>query len=421
MAEETNTAAPEITEENVPPPAAENGSNGHTKEEVKEEASIEDAPKDDVPKKEKPRVTLNPDGEKRVIRQVEYYFGDANLAKDKFMKEAMAAEKDGWLTLELLLKFNRLKAMCDDPITILEALAKSTSGLLELDHAGQRVRRDPFKPLPTFDKEHSAAINKRTLYLKGFPADTTLDDLQEWFDSHGGADRVGMRRATDKSFKGSLFVTMSTQEGSEKLLEAFKTEEGVLFKETKLDSVCSREDYWRRKTEERKQGQEAENQGKDDRKAARDAEIRKKQEESIPKGTILKVTGANVETPVNELKEFFRTWGDVKFIDIEEKEMRVRFAGEENSAVNALAKANAALTEGEKLKVKDVEVEVVVLEGDEELKHWQNIFTRGNMSGRNNRGDNRGGRGGGRGKGQRGKGRGGGRGGGPAAKRQRTE
>lgn len=37
---------------------------------------------------------------------LQYYFGDHNLPRDKFLKEQMQQD-DGWVTLETMLKFNR--------------------------------------------------------------------------------------------------------------------------------------------------------------------------------------------------------------------------------------------------------------------------------------------------------------------------
>lgn len=36
----------------------------------------------------------------------QYYFGDHNLPRDRFLKEQLQVD-DGWVTLETMLKFNR--------------------------------------------------------------------------------------------------------------------------------------------------------------------------------------------------------------------------------------------------------------------------------------------------------------------------
>ena len=77
-----------------------------------------------------------------VRAQVEYYFSDANLARDRFMREQIAAAPGGggWVPLSLLLTFNRLKRTGIGEAELAEALATSTQ--VEVDGAtAARVRR----------------------------------------------------------------------------------------------------------------------------------------------------------------------------------------------------------------------------------------------------------------------------------------
>merc|ERR1712012_375630 len=121
--------------------------------------------------------------EKKIIRQVEYYFGDVNLGRDKFLIEEIKKD-EGWISLETMMKFNRLTQLSTDAAVICSALKKSSAGLMEVNEDNTKIRRSPDKPLPENDKERSKAILEKTLYVKGFPDDATLDDVQEYFDSH---------------------------------------------------------------------------------------------------------------------------------------------------------------------------------------------------------------------------------------------
>jgi hypothetical protein len=54
---------------------------------------------------------------------LQYYFGDINLPRDKFLQEQIKLE-DGWVPLEVMLKFKRLSNLttdCDVVVTALEA------------------------------------------------------------------------------------------------------------------------------------------------------------------------------------------------------------------------------------------------------------------------------------------------------------
>ena len=43
-------------------------------------------------------------GCKKVLRQVEYYFGDLNLQRDTFLNEEIKKDSDGWVSLETMMK-----------------------------------------------------------------------------------------------------------------------------------------------------------------------------------------------------------------------------------------------------------------------------------------------------------------------------
>ena len=77
---------------------------------------------------------------RRIIHQVEYYFGDKNLRKDEFLKREMEKD-DGWVSLECLLNFNRMKALDVDIVQIAAALDESETGLLEIHENRDKIRR----------------------------------------------------------------------------------------------------------------------------------------------------------------------------------------------------------------------------------------------------------------------------------------
>jgi lupus La protein len=114
----------------------------------------------------------------------QHYFGDYNLPKDKFMKEQILLD-DGWIPATILLKFRRLADLTNSPSAILSALTKSTSGLLEIDEAGKKVRRSKDKPLVELSEESQQELKSRSVYCKGFPRQsTTLDKALDFFKGY---------------------------------------------------------------------------------------------------------------------------------------------------------------------------------------------------------------------------------------------
>lgn len=146
--------------------------------------------------------------DQKIIEQVEFYFGDANLPRDKFMQERVK-EDDGWVSLETIASFTRMKALGADAIG-LASLLKESSNLLEVSEDGKKVRRQ--QPLSSV----------ASLYVKGFPQDATLEQLQAFFRDQCPADTVKavwMRRVPNsKIFKGSVFLDLSSEEVAQQIL-----------------------------------------------------------------------------------------------------------------------------------------------------------------------------------------------------------
>jgi hypothetical protein len=162
----------------------------------------------------------------KIRQQVEYYFSDANFRRDKFLRGKVAEDADGFVQLPVLLTFNRLRSLTESAEVIASALEDSS----ELELSGDRAAVRRVKPLASEDDS-----DKRTTYVKGrFHADATLDELIEFFNKHGKATRVQMRRfratgrpADASNFKGSVFVEWASPEEAERFLAAVRRGEIV--------------------------------------------------------------------------------------------------------------------------------------------------------------------------------------------------
>merc|ERR1712142_353495 len=182
----------------------------------------------------------------KIIRQVEYYFGNVNLWRDKFLKEKVK-EDDGWVTLECLITFNRLQALTVDFEEIVTALEKSKTGLVEIHEDRLKIRRSTKNPLPDPDDPILRKASKmKTLYMKGFPTSYKLDDVQDYILSQGCQNIfVKMKRDEEKNFKGSIIVELATLEEAEKFLK-----QEMKCGETTL-KVMRRDEYFIQKNEKR--------------------------------------------------------------------------------------------------------------------------------------------------------------------------
>ncbi|KAM5152482.1 lupus La protein [Mantella aurantiaca] len=296
----------------------------------------------------------------KICQQIEYYFGDHNLPRDKFLKEQISLD-DGWVPLEIMIKFNRLNKLTTDFGIILGALKKSKSSLLDIDEEKSKIRRSPSKPLPEVTEEYKNAIKNRSVYIKGFKLDTTLDNIKEWLENKGPIENIQMRRTLDKAFKGSIFIVFETEEATKKFLE----NRDLKFKDADM-IILSKEEYFAKKNEERKQKQsEAKAKSKqekaDAQKHAEDAEMKTLEEQT---GCLLKFSGElDNMTSREDIHALFQDHGEIKWIDFSRgaKEGIILF---KSDAKEALEKAKAANKDNLQLKENDVTWEL--LEGDVE-------------------------------------------------------
>jgi len=314
---------------------------------------------------------------KKIIRQVEYYFGDFNLPRDKFLQEETKSDS-GWVTMETMLKFKRLSDLSKDEKVIVEALKQSKAGLLEVSEDGSKIRRDPAIPLPENTEESRKLLEARTAYAKGFPKEsTTLDELIEYYnESNQDVVSIQMRNYCEKKgkekvwkFKGSIFLTFKTEEAAKGFVEKEeKYKEGALLKKFQKDYL----------EEKKKEMDERKNKhGNKDKKpkaegAEKEAEVKQEEEFTLPKGSVLKLTGLGGEITREDIKEVLKEHcsvnidkdgGDIAFVTYEkgEAEAKIRFKTEDG------AKApTAAWVAKDKVEIKGMTIVGSLLEGEEE-------------------------------------------------------
>jgi len=125
----------------------------------------------------------DPDLEKKIIRQIEYYLSDVNMVRDKFLKNEVTKD-EGWIPLSVLTTFKRLQSLTTDFKTIIDALKNSVSGLLQINETENKIRRHPERPLPNSQAELELSLRNRTVYVKGFPKtdDINIDKLLQFFE-----------------------------------------------------------------------------------------------------------------------------------------------------------------------------------------------------------------------------------------------
>ncbi|KAM5309419.1 la-related protein 7 isoform 2-T5 [Glossophaga mutica] len=175
-------------------------------EKAMEEESTE---KKEVEKKKRSRV-------KQVLaditKQVDFWFGDANLHKDRFLREQIEKSRDGYVDISLLVSFNKMKKLTTDEKLIARAL--KSSAVVELDLEGTRVRRK--KPLG----ERPQDEDERTVYVELLPKNVNHSWIERVFGKCGNVVYISIPHYKSTGDpKGFAFVEFETKEQAAKAIE----------------------------------------------------------------------------------------------------------------------------------------------------------------------------------------------------------
>eukprot|EP00163_Fabomonas_tropica_P027257 TRINITY_DN5196_c1_g2_i1.p2 TRINITY_DN5196_c1_g2~~TRINITY_DN5196_c1_g2_i1.p2 ORF type:complete len:319 (+),score=141.70 TRINITY_DN5196_c1_g2_i1:82-1038(+) len=282
----------------------------------------------------------------KILKQVDFYFGDSNLPKDKFLKAKISEDKDGYVDISILATFSRMKALSEDVEVIAKALTDST--VVEVSEDGKRVRRK--EPLP----EHDTSA-PRTIYAKGLPEEgTTIDTVDALFSKFGKVNAVRLRRYfKTRKFKGSVFVEFATEDAAKAAVAANGKKEETDGHEL---IIKSKTQYFADKKVEREE-------------KAKAAQALKDEEFKWEKGCLLAVKNIGAGVDREAVKELFAPHGEVNFVEFrrEDVEATIRFA--EPAGAN---KAFDALT-ASKPKLGEQEIVITKVEGDAETAYWDKV------------------------------------------------
>ena len=397
-----------------------------------------------------PFKPLDDDAQSKVRAQMEFYFSDSNLPRDKFLRETVEADPEGFVDISLLATFSRMRALLapfggphnDETVAALVDLLE-TSAELTVSDDGKRVRRTA---AVRAREEIDAEVEARSVYASPFAMTATIDEITAFFAQHAVVRSVRLRRhVTSKDFKGSVFVELADAAACEKLLKLQTLEhDGATL------TVTMKKDYLEKKKKDRVEKAAANAAAKEAAEAsaaaAKEAAEEKGEEPTEPtaaaptgdaepdapesdekpafvSGLLLKFSlGADVAegTRREDLSEALSEFDAPKFIDFKMGDTDGCLRFEDAATVQKIVAKHGSGPDATPLVINGAPVAFVPMEGDEEAAYWKALASRsgqgGGRGGRGGRGRG-GGRGGGRGRGGRGKrGNDGGGGGGKRAR-----
>ncbi|XP_070523210.1 la protein homolog isoform X1 [Cardiocondyla obscurior] len=353
--------------------------NGDTAVEVSHDApTVEEKPKENTDVKTEQQTEMNgknteeePSEELlgKIKTQIEYYFGNVNMQRDKFLIEQTKLD-EGWIPMTVMLNFKLLAALSKNVEVILKAL--ETSDLMEISEDRKKIRRSLKHPLPEYNEVYRKAQEARTVYVKGFPLnDTTIDKLKVFFEPYKPFETIVLRKYLDKDkvlkFKGSIFVQFETIDAA----KAFMNVDSIKYGDTELikkwtvdynaEKAQEKEERRKKKADKMKKST-TEKETEDDEAERTPAATDNK----LPKGSIIYFSGVQNTCTREDIKECLDKFdADIAYIDFQRgnTEGWVRLQGE-NAAKPLLEKTN----EG-KIVIQETEITCKVLEGKEEDKY----------------------------------------------------
>ncbi|OAF69528.1 hypothetical protein A3Q56_02726 [Intoshia linei] len=139
-----------------------------------------------------------------VLNQIEFYMGDANLRRDRFMSSEIYNSVDGYVALSVFLKFNKIKSLDVDENFLKNALKPSNN--LEVDGTRNMVKRIiPFVSSETLDEN--------VIYADNLPKPIDMDNINKVFGEYGKIYYISLPKYhSTRDFKGFAFVEYSSKE-----------------------------------------------------------------------------------------------------------------------------------------------------------------------------------------------------------------
>ncbi|XP_017769733.1 PREDICTED: la-related protein 7 [Nicrophorus vespilloides] len=164
-----------------------------------------------------------------ILKQMEFYFSDSNLSKDRFLMQLI--NQNEFVDLEVFLKFNKILKLTTTVEKIATALKNSE--LLQLSEDKTKVKR-----VTAIVKK--VDVDDCTLYVENVQSDVTHDWLVNLFSDFGKVSYVSIPKYShNKLNKGFAFVEFDNANSSQKCVEFFESIDCKISSQVAPEDLCS--------------------------------------------------------------------------------------------------------------------------------------------------------------------------------------
>jgi lupus La protein len=323
-----------------------------------------------------------------VAERLQFFFGNANLRKDNFLRKRLA-DNDNQVDVETLLKFNSIKALTSSAATVVRAAKTLPSFLTVSDDSKNLGRVEPFG---------EAQMNEHiplTLLLKNIPFEgqsykLSVQEIRSFFEPLGEVALVKLGYSNSKHKgrkpKGSCMVEFATQEGADAAAAAVATSRGgadvdpapekkLMVGDQQVSIVTLKDQIEFGAKDDKANGAANHNGGGDD-------EGDDDEEEAIEwkKGSVISITGVPENCDREAILDAVAKALDCKADDLKGKVYVDYSRGQPTGAIrfddpteNQVSDMCQKLASGD-AQVAGAKVESAkVLEGEEEEKYWKDF------------------------------------------------
>eukprot|EP00002_Diphylleia_rotans_P010809 TRINITY_DN2137_c0_g1_i6.p1 TRINITY_DN2137_c0_g1~~TRINITY_DN2137_c0_g1_i6.p1 ORF type:complete len:485 (-),score=135.04 TRINITY_DN2137_c0_g1_i6:290-1744(-) len=286
-----------------------------------------------------------------ISKQMEFYFGNANLNKDRYLSKLVQSDRHGkgWIPLHIFLRFNKIKSLTTDLQTIARAIETSTK--LELSESRRHVRR--IDPIPS-----KSDADNRTIYVERLPDEVSHESVRTLFSVYGEVLYTSVPRfSVTRIAKGFAFVEFESSEHAEAAIRDFDAH-GAMGKSG--IRVMSKQLWLMYKEEYKKLLKVARQMGH---------EIEEKEEEEYIRGVLLRVGNIPKDTPRKSIRDLFQSLASVAYVDM---------SGDGVSSIVRMHQPEGADSvlerhKHEPLLLMETPLDVSLITGADEKQYWSNV------------------------------------------------
>lgn len=148
----------------------------------------------------------------KIAERLSFFFSNANLRTDKFMRREIMDEKQnkGFISIDVLLRFNTIKSITEDPKLIAKAVKDVKKPALKLNDDESAIGRVEEFTQAMMDDNVKATLRVSNIPMKetdkGLDYDVTRDEMAALFQEYGDVAMVKLLKSKLKGHDNKVAV-----------------------------------------------------------------------------------------------------------------------------------------------------------------------------------------------------------------------